>query len=93
MSTKLRTMSSGFVIRMNDVAFSMRLVNTDTKLRIYQPLMRLATWVQDCVSLSSGSIACMNDVASLMRLVNTGIELRIILSNSYAISPAVTPSP
>ena len=27
-------MLSGFVIRMNDVAFLMRLVNTDTKLRI-----------------------------------------------------------
>ena len=69
---------------MNDVAFSMRLVNTDTKLRIYQPLMRLATWVQDCVSLPSGFVIRMNDVAFLMRLVNTDTKLRNMSSGSIA---------
>ena len=48
---------------MNDVAFLMRLVNTDTKLHI---------------SAGSYAVP-MNDVAFSMRLVNTGIELRITI--------------
>ncbi|MDD6564624.1 MAG: hypothetical protein PUF08_06050 [Clostridiales bacterium] len=64
--TRLRNrpyFASGSIACMNDVAFSMRLVNTGIELR-------------NCPYFASGSIACMNDVAFLMRLVNTGIELR-----------------
>ena len=41
---------SGFVAHRSDVASSMRLVNTDTKLRI-------------CNYLSNSSVPCTNDVA------------------------------
>ena len=62
---------------MNDVAFSMRLVNTGIELRNYPyfasglvahrsdvaSVMRLATWAQDCVYMQSSYITLTNDVA------------------------------